>query len=329
MTSTLAARTGPGEELHTGGSADVRARVCVPSVLILLATMVVVSVGVAALSGGGRLASTLASGWAVLAAPLVVGTVGTLLVCERRWPAQRREAVERGLIHDAWFLVVHLASVIPLMTLMSVGFSHLLDDVLGGSWRSWSDAFPSWTLSVVTLVLMDAGNWLAHWCDHRFGALWRMHALHHSQEELNVLTSFRAHPLSHFMGFFLATIPVVVVMGDRPFAPLLITVYVCLGTLPHANVPWSFGPVGRILVSPAYHRIHHSSEGVSGVNLGIVLTLWDVGSRRARFPQRGEVAPLTGIAGRPLVTEQSDRATSHLVLVVDQLVEPFRRLGPP
>ena len=39
---------------------------------------------------------------------------------------------------------------------------------------------------------MDGANWLAHYADHRVDALWRFHALHHSQEELSVLTSFRA-----------------------------------------------------------------------------------------------------------------------------------------
>jgi len=53
----------------------------------------------------------------------------------------------------------------------------------------------------VTIVAMDAANWLAHYADHRFNALWRFHALHHSQEELSVLTSFRAHPLIHTTGF--------------------------------------------------------------------------------------------------------------------------------
>jgi sterol desaturase/sphingolipid hydroxylase (fatty acid hydroxylase superfamily) len=66
-------------------------------------------------------------------------------------------------------------------------------------------------------------------------------ALHHSREELNVLTSFRAHPLMHTTGFLLATIPVAVLMPTRPIAPVIITVYVCIGTLQHANIRWVSG----------------------------------------------------------------------------------------
>ena len=119
----------------------------------------------------------------------------------------------------------------------------------------------------LTIVAMDGANWLAHYADHRVDALWRFHALHHSQEELSVLTSFRAHPLMHTTGFLLATIPVVALMPARPIAPVLITIYVCIGTLQHANLRWTFGPAGRVIVSPAYHRRHHATDN-QGVNLG-------------------------------------------------------------
>src|SRR5689334_21522124 len=55
----------------------------------------------------------------------------------------------------------------------------------------------------------------------------------------------------HTTGFLLATLPVVALMPARPIAPVLITIYVCIGTLQHANLRWTFGPVGRVRVSPA------------------------------------------------------------------------------
>ena len=110
---------------------------------------------------------------------------------------------------------------------------------------------------------------------------------HHSQEELSVLTSFRAQPLMHTTGFILAMIPVVALMPTRAIAPVLITAYVCVGTLQHANLRWTFGPVGRVIVSPAYHRLHHATDN-QAVNLGVVLTIWDVlaGLREVPGPPR-------------------------------------------
>ena len=173
---------------------------------------------------------------------------------------------------------------------------------------------------------MDGCNWLAHYADHRFEALWRVHALHHSQEELSVLTSFRAHPLSHLPGFMLAAVPPFVLLGSRG-APVLISLYVCLGTIPHANLDWSYGPLGRVLVSPAYHRLHHAVDADVGRNLGVVLTVWDVLVGRADFPAPGGPVRKTGLRGRPVPVEQAEAARWRPEMLVAQLAEPFVALA--
>jgi sterol desaturase/sphingolipid hydroxylase (fatty acid hydroxylase superfamily) len=214
------------------------------------------------------------------------------------------------------------------MTLLGVAFAHLLGSHAGWVEMPGTARWPRWLLLGLTLILMDGANWLAHWADHRFAPLWRMHALHHSQEEVTVLTSFRAHPLSHLAGFLLATVPVIVLLGDRGLAPLLVTGYVCLGTLPHADVPWSLGPLGKVVVSPAYHRLHHAADRSDGYNLGVVLTVWDVLAGRARFPVAGAPAFRTGLADRPVPTEQAHPGRGHLDLLAAQLTEPFRARPP-
>ena len=223
-------------------------------------------------------------------------------------------------------MALHAIVVIPLMTLLSVGAAALI----GGHAR-WielrsTEHWPGWLLIPLTVVAMDGANWLAHYADHRLGFLWRFHALHHSQEELSVLTSFRAHPLMHTTGFLLATVPVVALMPARPIAPALITIYVCIGTLQHANLRWTFGPAGRVLVTPAYHRLHHAPD-TQGVNLGVVLTIWDILASRARFPSRGDAVGDTGLDGRPVPVEQDDSAGPALLLLAGQLIEPFQARG--
>ena len=95
-------------------------------------------------------------------------------------------------------------------------------------------------------------------------------------------------------------------------------------------MPWQigspspgFGPLGRVLVSPAYHRLHHAPD-IQDVNLGVVLTIWDVLSGRARFPARGESLGRTGLDGRPVPVEQDAPAPSPLLLMAGQLIEPFQ-----
>jgi sterol desaturase/sphingolipid hydroxylase (fatty acid hydroxylase superfamily) len=286
-------------------------------------TALILWVAVADLLRQGSLENVLSAGRAELAAPLLIALVVATGICERIWPAERRPVLSRGHVQDACFLVLHAIVVIPLMTLLSVGGATLVEDHLPWIELRSTAHWPGWLLVPLTIVAMDFANWLAHYADHRLDPLWRFHALHHSQEELSVLTSFRAHPLMHTTGFLLATIPVVVLMPTRAIAPVLITVYVCVGTLQHANIRWTFGPLGRVLVSPAYHRLHHAPD-IQDVNLGVVLTIWDVLSGRARFPTRGESLGRTGLDGRPVPVEQDAPATSPLLLMAEQLIEPFQ-----
>jgi len=299
-----------------------RRRLCSSSFVVAGMTALILWVAVADLLRQGRLETVLSAGRAELAAPLLIALVVATGICERIWPAERRPALARGHVQDACYLALHAVVVIPLMTLLSVGAAALI-----GEHARWIELrstghWPGWLLVPLTIVAMDFANWLAHYADHRLDALWRFHALHHSQEELSVLTSFRAHPLMHTTGFVLATIPVVVLMPARPIAPVLITIYVCIGTLQHANLRWTFGPLGRVIVSPAYHRLHHARDN-QAVNLGVVLTIWDVLARCASFPARGGAVARTGLDGRPVPVEQDSSAGPALLLMAEQLIEPF------
>ena len=175
--------------------------------------------------------------------------------------------------------------------------------------------FPRWALVTVVLVLIDLANWTSHLSNHRVGAFWRFHSLHHSQEEMSILTSFRAHPLVH-TSFQLTAVPLIV-LGTGGAVPASVLIgYVLLSTLPHANVRWGFGPLRYVLVSPAYHRLHHDRDDRRGVNVGTVLVVWDVLAGLAVFPEHGRSpagAPVpepvaTGLAGRPVPVEQESGA---------------------
>ena len=297
-------------------------RLCLTSFVLAAITGLILWAAVTALLRQGQLQTVLSAGWGQLAAPLLVALVVATGICERIWPAEPRPLLARGHVQDALYLALHAIVVIPLMTLLSVGAATLVSG--HAHWIELpTQDWPGWLLVPLTIVAMDGANWLAHYADHRLDALWRFHALHHSQEELSVLTSFRAHPLMHTTGFVLATIPVVALMPARPIAPVLITVYVCIGTLQHANLRWTFGPLGRLLVSPAYHRFHHACDD-QAVNLGVVLTVWDILTGYARFPARGDGLTRTGLDGRPVPVEQDDPARRAPVLVARQLIEPFQ-----
>jgi sterol desaturase/sphingolipid hydroxylase (fatty acid hydroxylase superfamily) len=295
----------------------------VPSLVLAAVTASMVWEGASTLDRHRELGRTLAGARVELAGPAVVLVVSAALACERLWPAERRHLLARGHVQDACYFLLFAVAIVPLVTLLGVASAHLLLSHAAWLRAPWTARWPRWLLLGVTLVAMDGCNWLTHWADHRFAPLWRVHAIHHSQEELSVLTTFRTHPLVHAASFAAAAVPVVALMGNQPLAPVLITVYLCLGALPHANVRWSFGPLGKLVVSPAYHRIHHAADGPYDVNLGIVLTVWDVLARRAVFPQVSDAPCRTGLVNRPLPVEQAAERPRPVTLMMRQLLEPF------
>ena len=93
--------------------------------------------------------------------------------------------------------------------------------------------------------------------------LWRFHELHHSQEDMNVLTVFRTHPLIH-VSYLIALVPGIVLVANGALPTTLLVIYGGVVAFAHSNTNLGFGPLGRVLVSPNYHRIHHQLGGDAG-----------------------------------------------------------------
>ncbi len=105
---------------------------------------------------------------------------------------------------------------------------------------------------------------------------------------------------------------------------LVLVGYAVVIAFAHPNTNLGVGPLGRIFVSPNFHRIHHRVDGPQDVNLGFALTIWDQLAHRAVFPTEATIRADTGLAGRPLVVEQSTSRPRHLSVLAAQLVAPFR-----
>jgi sterol desaturase/sphingolipid hydroxylase (fatty acid hydroxylase superfamily) len=277
--------------------------------------------GWTALAGTGIARSTNASRYQ-LAGPVVLGFLAVVCTLEQLFPAQRRPLLARGHLLDLCYAVFYALLVIPLIVLLGAGFSGLLAYAAPYLVLPRVPGAPGWCFVALAVIGIDAVDWLTHLANHRLTALWRLHAVHHSQEELSILTTYRAHPLVH-VSFLLSAVPVLVVAGNTATPAVVFTVYACLGALPHANLRWTYGRAGRVLISPAYHRIHHSATGRLDINLGTVFAVWDAMSRRAVFPARDPAARTvieTGLAGRPIPVEQAGRLGRTMLT---QLAEPF------
>jgi sterol desaturase/sphingolipid hydroxylase (fatty acid hydroxylase superfamily) len=268
-------------------------------------------------------ARSIRTGEIQLAGPAVLAFVAVVFLIEQIRPAQRRPVLARGHLLDMTYFLAYAMVVVPLIVLIGAGFSSELARHAPWLVLPRISGIPGWCFVVPALLAIDALDWLAHLGNHRITSLWRLHAVHHSQEELSILTTFRAHPLVH-VSFLISAVPVVAIASNAVTPTAVFTAYACLGALPHANVRWSYGKVGAVMISPAYHRIHHRATGRLDINLGTVFTIWDVLSRRAVFPA-GRAPVVTGLSGRPVPVEQSGDRPRFARTFLTQWVEPFTR----
>lgn len=298
-------------------------RVYLPACSIAAVAVVLVGIGLANRWGGADFSGSMASLRAVVAGPITLVIIGVFLIVERLRPAQRRPIFARGYRQDLIYTVLNATLVVPLVTALTLSFAEVVHRSAPWLVLSRMGAMPRWVAIAAIFVAMDGLNWFAHLANHRVRMLWRFHELHHSQEDMSVLTVFRTHPLIH-VSYLVALIPGIVLVANGALPITLLVIYGGAVAFAHSNTNLGFGPLGRIFVSPNYHRIHHKLDGPQDVNLGFALTIWDQLFHRAVFPTDETIRTDTGLPGRPLVVEQAAERPRHLSVLAAQLIAPFR-----
>jgi len=298
-----------------------------PALLLVAAAATLVVVGWSDHWGGTRFGSAMDGLRVVVIGPLTLVILAVVLVVERLRPAQRRPFLARGYRQDALYTVLNATLVGPVVVALSLSFADVAQRALPWIVLPRDGLLPRWLAIGLILVAMDGCNWLAHLANHRVRVLWRFHELHHSQEDMSVLTVFRTHPFIH-ISYLIALVPGIVLLANGVLPTTLLVAYAGYVAFEHSNTNLGFGPLERILVSPNYHRIHHRLEGAQDVNLGFALTIWDQLARRAVFPTPDTVRAATGLPGRPLRVEQAAARPQHLRVLLAQLWGPFRPLAP-
>jgi sterol desaturase/sphingolipid hydroxylase (fatty acid hydroxylase superfamily) len=303
----------------------ISSRIYLPALSIVAVAIVLVAIGLSSRWGGSGFAASITDQRVVVVGPATIAILLLFMVVERLRPAQRRPFFARGYRQDVLYTVLNATLVVPLVVALSISFAEVARHSLPWIVVPRFEFLPRWLVIALIFVAMDACNWTAHLANHRVRMLWRFHELHHSQEDMSVLTVFRTHPLIH-VSYLIALIPGIVLVANGAVTTTLLVVYAAVVAFEHSNTNLSFGPLNRIFCSPNYHRIHHRVQGRQDVNLGFALTVWDQLSRRAVFPTKETIRIDTGLPGRPLAVEQSAPRARHFSVFVAQLLGPFRPL---
>jgi sterol desaturase/sphingolipid hydroxylase (fatty acid hydroxylase superfamily) len=143
----------------------------------------------------------------------------------------------------------------------------------------WTRASIAGTILISFLVLDFFGGWLVHVVQHKTYVLWKFHVVHHSDNNVDVTTGLRHHPIESVLRgvFFLFA----VLFSGAPVYAVMIyqTVLVLATQFTHANIRlphWLDRPLSCLVVSPAMHKVHHHfQQPYTDSNYGAVLSIWD------------------------------------------------------
>jgi sterol desaturase/sphingolipid hydroxylase (fatty acid hydroxylase superfamily) len=148
---------------------------------------------------------------------------------------------------------------------------------VGASWQSAVAAQP-FALQVVEIVLVvDLASYWTHRAFHKWPALWRFHAIHHSPREMDWLAGSRMHLVDALANRIAGYLPVYVLgFAEGPFL-----VYVSWlsfqAVFIHANVRWRFPGLRWLFATPEFHHWHHARD-LEGrdKNFAVLCPMWDV-----------------------------------------------------
>lgn len=222
-----------------------------------------------------------------------------LLVLQRLHPREARWRMNRGdFFRDLLHSAVWHGALPPLFRALAFGSL-----TAAGVWVSqqvdialWPTALP-WFLQVFLALLIGefAAYWIHRGC-HEFAPLWRLHVLHHSSDELNVLSTGRNHPFNVGASVVAQFAPLFF-LGCPPEILALHGVFTGVnGALQHANVYMRTGFLSWVIATSELHFWHHSEAiAHSNANYGSNLIVWDVLFGTRKLPS----APVTTTLGLP------------------------------
>lgn len=151
----------------------------------------------------------------------------------------------------------------------------------------------TFTLVIYTLAVFvfdDLLRFLQHCLMHKVPALWEIHKVHHSAHTLNPMSLYRVHfievLISALRRVFVTSVITcsVFLLSSQIVSPYQIAgalsfnfiFNVLGGNLRHSHIPFSFGFLEHVFISPLQHQIHHSkSPEHFDKNFGVALSIWD------------------------------------------------------
>jgi len=202
--------------------------------------------------------------------------------------ASRWARLRRNLALGATATLVHGGAMMPVMMLVArrsqgAGLARLVPG-------------PQWVRDAAAFVLLDYATYLWHRSNHEVPLLWRFHAVHHSDVDLDVTTAARFHPGEIALSVLAAAIQARVV-GPRPAVAAAYAVAMQVAAaFHHANLrlsPRVDRALAAVVVTPRMHGVHHAARREEAdANWSVIFSVWDRIHRTLRLDVPAEGAAI-------------------------------------
>ena len=134
-------------------------------------------------------------------------------------------------------------------------------------------------LFFTSFVFLDFGEYVYHVIMHKIKRLWMFHAVHHTDNMVDVSTTLREHPGENFIR--LSFTLVLVFFCGIPFWVLVMRQIIQVFTTLFAHMNYRLPKktdhiIGLIFITPNLHQVHHHyKQPYTDSNYGDVLSIWD------------------------------------------------------
>jgi sterol desaturase/sphingolipid hydroxylase (fatty acid hydroxylase superfamily) len=225
----------------------------------------------------------------------------------QRWPG------------NVLLVIIDTAIVRLVFPLAAVGAAVYAQDLGLGVFNAVT--LPGWVVLILSILALDLAIYGQHRIFHAVPWLWRIHRVHHADQEFDVTTALRFHPLEILLSMTIK-IAVVMMLGAPPIAVIVFEILLnATAMFNHGNVQLSAKTdryLRVLLVTPDMHRVHHSViRQETDSNFGFNLTWWDrlFGTYRNQ-PEHGHLGMTIGL---------EDYRTEQDQQLGRMLVQPFQR----
>jgi sterol desaturase/sphingolipid hydroxylase (fatty acid hydroxylase superfamily) len=135
---------------------------------------------------------------------------------------------------------------------------------------------------IAWLLLTDFARYLSHMALHKVPFLWTYHKVHHAVTDFNIIAGNRVS-LAEVHCHMLFNLAVTGLLFGSRAPDVLFGVLLAanvINVMQHTGLPWDYGPLKYILVSPRHHRMHHSVHPSDlDRNFATLFSFWDYAFR--------------------------------------------------